>query len=130
MALWNQTTPDDNSEKARIELTPAAAVAPVNANPPAAAKEPSSKERRESVFGTGVSIEGQLEQRLQLRWRGRFRPRPPKAPQHYPRVQPAPHLPQCHRPGRRSFLLFFLFGVLFFFPPPPVQRVGSVVPDL
>lgn len=77
-----------------------------------------------------TSFSDGVKQRLQLRWRGHFRPRPPKAPEHYPRVQPAPHLPQCHRPGRRSFLLFFLFGVLFFFPPPALQRVGSVVPDL
>jgi cytoskeletal protein CcmA (bactofilin family) len=73
MALWNQTTPDDNSEKARIELTPAAAVAPVNANPPAAAKEPSSKDRRESVFGTGVSIEGKIEGDADVRIGGKFK---------------------------------------------------------
>ena len=73
MALWNQTTPDENNEKPRIELTPAAAVAPVNATPPATAKETSSKDRRESVFGTGVSIEGKIEGDADVRIGGKFK---------------------------------------------------------
>jgi hypothetical protein len=39
------------------------------------------------------SVDG-VKQHLQLRWRGRLRPRPPITHEHYPRVQPAPHLPQ------------------------------------
>jgi hypothetical protein len=41
-----------------------------------------------------VSSSHSIKQRSQLRRRGRLRPRPPKAPQHYPWVQPALHLPQ------------------------------------
>jgi hypothetical protein len=39
-----------------------------------------------------------VKQPPQLWRRGRLRPRPPEAPQHYPRVQPAAHVPQCYRP--------------------------------
>jgi hypothetical protein len=45
-----------------------------------------------------MSSSDSIKQRSQLRWRGRLRPRPPKAPEHYPRVQPSSHLPQSHRP--------------------------------
>lgn len=64
-----------------------------------------------------MSFSDGVKQRSQLRWRGHLRPRPPKAPEHYPRVQPPSHPSQGQRPRRRSVFLFFLFGILFFSPP-------------
>ena len=50
------------------------------------------------VYIERVSSSHSIKQRPQLgRW-GRLRPRPPKAPEHGPWVQPALHLPQGYRP--------------------------------
>jgi hypothetical protein len=45
------------------------------------------------IYIERVSSLESIKQRLQLRRWGRFRPRPPIAPQHYPRVQPSPYSP-------------------------------------
>jgi len=73
MALWNQTTPEENSEKPRIEPTPTAPVAAVNTTPPVSSKEVVSKDRRESVFGAGVTIEGKIEGDADVRIGGKFK---------------------------------------------------------
>jgi hypothetical protein len=45
------------------------------------------------IYIERMSFPNGIKQRLQLwRW-GRLRPRPPIAPQHYPRVQPSPYSP-------------------------------------
>ena len=73
MALWNQPTPDESKDKPRFEPVPAPAVVPVNATPPLPAKESNSKDRRESVFGNGVSIEGKIEGDADVRIGGKFK---------------------------------------------------------
>ena len=57
MALWNQPMQEDNGEKPHVEHTPP--IAPVT--PSHAPREHTSKDRRESVFGPGVAIEGKIE---------------------------------------------------------------------
>src|SRR4029450_12561345 len=55
-----------------------------------------------SLLGREVEVErppgtDRLKQPPQLGWRGRRRPRPPPAPEHDPRGQPAAHPPAPHR---------------------------------
>src|SRR5918999_6241566 len=69
MALWNQPAQEDNGEKPHIEHT--APIAPVT--PSHAPREHTSKERRESVFGPGVAIEGKIEGDADLRIAGKFK---------------------------------------------------------
>jgi len=68
MALWNQPTPEENSEKPRVEPPPPTPVitAPI-------LKESAPKDRRESVFGAGVSIEGRIEGDADVRIGGKFK---------------------------------------------------------
>jgi cytoskeletal protein CcmA (bactofilin family) len=72
MAIWNQPAQDEQKEAPRVEppttphIIPAPTAAPV-------AKESSPKDRRESVFGPGVSIEGKIEGDADLRIAGRFK---------------------------------------------------------
>ena len=83
MALWNQTTPDQSSEKpiaapiATPQATSTSTVAPpISAPTPApvpAAKENVFKDRRESIFGVGVTIEGKIEGDADVRIAGRFK---------------------------------------------------------
>src|SRR5215207_1796523 len=79
------------------------------------------------VYIERVTLPNSIKQRSQLWRRGRLRPRPPKAPQHNPRVQPASHLPQSYRPRQLKTLLL---GFLFFFPPPPPLRAERLVAAL
>jgi cytoskeletal protein CcmA (bactofilin family) len=69
MALWNQTTAEENNEK------PSAAppAAPPQATAIPVAKESSSKGHRESVFGPGVTIEGKIEGDSDVRIGGNFK---------------------------------------------------------
>src|ERR671915_1630012 len=69
MALWNQPAQEDNGEKPHIEHT--APIPPVA--PSHAPREHTSKERRESVFGPGVAIEGKIEGDADLRIAGKFK---------------------------------------------------------
>lgn len=70
MAIWNQTTSEENNEKPSVP--PAAAVPPqVTAIP--VAKEGAAKGPRESVFGAGVTIEGKIEGDADIRIAGKFK---------------------------------------------------------
>jgi cytoskeletal protein CcmA (bactofilin family) len=69
MALWNQPMQEDNGEKPHVEHTPP--IAPVT--PSHAPREHTSKDRRESVFGPGVAIEGKIEGDADLRIAGKFK---------------------------------------------------------
>src|SRR5918992_4342988 len=69
MALWNQPAQEDNGEKPHIEHT--APIPPVA--PSHAPREHASKDRRESVFGPGVMIEGKIEGDADLRIAGKFK---------------------------------------------------------
>lgn len=73
MALWNQPTPEENTEKPRVEPTPPAAPQVASTAPTTPAKETVTKDRRESVFGAGVSIEGKIEGDADVRIGGKFK---------------------------------------------------------
>lgn len=86
MALWNQPAPDGSQEKAGDKVTPLpvtpAAPPPTQATTTAASsapapaptpKEQPARERRESVFGHGVSIEGKIEGDADVRIGGKFK---------------------------------------------------------
>jgi cytoskeletal protein CcmA (bactofilin family) len=71
MALWNQPAQEDSGEKPYMEQTPPmASVAPSHAHAP---REHTSKDRRESIFGPGVAIEGKIEGDADLRIAGKFK---------------------------------------------------------
>jgi cytoskeletal protein CcmA (bactofilin family) len=69
MALWNQSTPEESNEKPRVEPQPPPT--PVSTTP--AVKEVAPRDRRESVFGAGVSIEGKIEGDSDVRIGGKFK---------------------------------------------------------
>jgi cytoskeletal protein CcmA (bactofilin family) len=74
MAIWNQPAPEEHKETARVE-PPAApqphlAAAPI---PTPVVRENTPKDRRESVFGPGVIIEGKIEGDADLRIAGKFK---------------------------------------------------------
>ena len=69
MALWNQTTADENNEKPSV----APPAAPPQATTIPVAKESGSKMNRESVFGSGVTIEGRIEGDADVRIGGNFK---------------------------------------------------------
>ncbi|HEX9788430.1 MAG TPA: polymer-forming cytoskeletal protein [Candidatus Binatia bacterium] len=86
MALWNQTTtPEGSGDKPSVApvITPQATPIPTMASPASApaptstavptAKEGSSKGGRESVFGSGVTIEGKIEGDADVRIAGKFK---------------------------------------------------------
>jgi cytoskeletal protein CcmA (bactofilin family) len=68
MAVWNQTTPEDNKEKSPV--TPAA---PAPSTPILTPKESAPKNRGESIFGPGVTIEGKIEGDADVRIAGKFK---------------------------------------------------------
>jgi cytoskeletal protein CcmA (bactofilin family) len=73
MAIWNQPAPEETKQNGRVESAP---VTQPQAAPPAgpvAVKESTSRDRRESVFGPGVTIEGKIEGEADLRIAGRFK---------------------------------------------------------
>ena len=74
MALWNQTTPEETSEKPSVVPPPAAAPAPATqATAIPVPKESLAKGHRESVFGAGVTIEGKIEGDSDVRIAGNFK---------------------------------------------------------
>ena len=82
MALWNQTSSPEESkekppEKPAVVTPPTPPVAPVatpiQAAPISAPKESVVKERGESVFGAGVTIEGRIEGDANVRIAGKFK---------------------------------------------------------
>lgn len=67
------------------------------------------------------------KQGLQLRRRGLLRPRSPVPPEHEPRLQPRPHLPQRSWPAHPRALL--PLSLLFFFPS-QLLRSTPLLPSL
>jgi cytoskeletal protein CcmA (bactofilin family) len=66
MAVWNQTTPEESKDK-----SPATPASPAQSTPiltPVAAKN-----RGESIFGAGVTIEGKIEGDADVRIAGKFK---------------------------------------------------------
>jgi cytoskeletal protein CcmA (bactofilin family) len=66
MAVWNQTTPEESKDK-----SPATPASPAQSTPiltPTAAKN-----RGESIFGAGVTIEGKIEGDADVRIAGKFK---------------------------------------------------------
>ncbi|MGH7929775.1 MAG: bactofilin family protein, partial [Candidatus Binatia bacterium] len=74
MAIWNQPVQEEHKESPRMEPpnTPHIAPAPAPSAAPMA-KESAAKDRRESVFGPGVTIEGKIEGDADLRISGKFK---------------------------------------------------------
>ena len=73
MALWNQTTSEENNEKP-VEKPAATAVPPMQVVATPTVKESPTKEQRgESVFGAGVTIEGRIEGDANVRIAGKFK---------------------------------------------------------
>jgi cytoskeletal protein CcmA (bactofilin family) len=68
MAVWNQSTPEESKEKS--SATPAA---PAQPTPILTPKESTPKNRGESVFGAGVTIEGKIEGDADVRIAGKFK---------------------------------------------------------
>ena len=83
MALWNQPAQDGGQEKTNDKVTPlqptpvpppvTAAVTPAPSAPAPTLKEQTARERRESVFGHGVTIEGKIEGDADVRIGGKFK---------------------------------------------------------
>ena len=73
MVLWNQPAQEAGGGKPQIEKPPIEqpAATPVSPAPPH--KEVVSRERQESVFGAGVSIEGKIEGSGDVRIAGKFK---------------------------------------------------------
>jgi cytoskeletal protein CcmA (bactofilin family) len=72
MALWNQTPSEENNEKP-VEKPAVTAVPPAQVTATATSKESPTKERGESVFGAGVTIEGRIEGDANVRIGGKFK---------------------------------------------------------
>src|SRR5262245_35965642 len=70
MALWNQTTSEENNEKP-VEKPAVTAVPPMQVVATATASP--TKERGESVFGAGGTIEGRIEGDANVRIAGKFK---------------------------------------------------------
>ena len=73
MALWNQTTSEENNEKPAEKPTVTAVPPPMQVVATPTAKESPTKERGESVFGAGVTIEGRIEGDANVRIAGKFK---------------------------------------------------------
>jgi cytoskeletal protein CcmA (bactofilin family) len=72
MALWKDTMQNEQGERTEVEQPPPAS-APVSVSPMPARKEVSARDRRESIFGPGVSIDGKIEGDADLRIAGKFK---------------------------------------------------------
>ena len=70
MALWNQTTPEESNEKPNVAPPPTPAAQATAIPLP---KETASRVSRESVFGSGVTIEGKIEGDSDVRIAGNFK---------------------------------------------------------
>jgi len=73
MALWNQPAQEAAGGKPLIEKPPIEQPAVTPVSPAPAHKEIVSRERRESVFGAGVSIDGKIEGDGDVRIAGKFK---------------------------------------------------------
>jgi cytoskeletal protein CcmA (bactofilin family) len=78
MAIWSQPAQpaqEEHKENGRVEAPPAMPQPHVVATPAPVpgAKESAPKDRRESVFGPGVTIEGKIEGDADLRIAGKFK---------------------------------------------------------
>lgn len=69
MAIWNQTAQEDNTERLHPEHPPVSTPVP----PVVPHRESVAKDRRESVFGPGVTIEGKIEGDADVRIAGKFK---------------------------------------------------------
>ena len=75
MALWNQPAQDTNQDKPQA-VPPLSTPAPVSVVPTTgapSARESTLKERNESVFGPGVTIDGKIEGDANVRIAGKFK---------------------------------------------------------
>ena len=68
MALWKETMQNEQNEKPEAEQPAPTAVTPIPQR-----KESVSKNRQESVFGPGVTIEGKIEGDADVRIAGKFK---------------------------------------------------------
>jgi cytoskeletal protein CcmA (bactofilin family) len=68
MAVWNQSTPEENKEK-----SPASPAPPAQPIPILTPKEGAPRNRGESIFGPGVTIEGKIEGDADVRIAGKFK---------------------------------------------------------
>ena len=73
MALWNPPAQPETSGKPPIEKPHVEQPSVTPASPVPARKEYAAKDRRESVFGTGVSIDGKIEGDGDVRIAGKFK---------------------------------------------------------
>ncbi len=73
MALWNPPAQPETSGKPPIEKPPVEQPILAPASPVAPRKEYAAKDRRESVFGAGVSIDGKIEGDGDVRIAGKFK---------------------------------------------------------
>ena len=73
MAIWNQPAQEEHKENGRVEAPPMPQPHVVAAPTAATSAKESAKERRESVFGPGVTIEGKIEGDADLRIAGKFK---------------------------------------------------------
>jgi cytoskeletal protein CcmA (bactofilin family) len=77
MALWNQTAAEGVNEKPQATAQPILTSNPTPASTPIppspAPKETGARDRRESVFGPGVTIEGKIEGDADVRIGGKFK---------------------------------------------------------
>jgi cytoskeletal protein CcmA (bactofilin family) len=71
MALWTEPPEKAEQKESPMDLAIGHAVSPPAA--PAIAKDATLKNRRESVFGPGVTIEGKIEGDADLRIAGKFK---------------------------------------------------------
>jgi cytoskeletal protein CcmA (bactofilin family) len=68
MALWKETMQNEQSERPEAEQPASTAVTPIPQR-----KESISRNRQESVFGPGVTIEGKIEGDADVRIAGKFK---------------------------------------------------------
>ena len=68
MAVWNQSTPEENKEKSPASPAPLAQPTPI-----LTLKEGAPRNRGESIFGAGVTIEGKIEGDADVRIAGKFK---------------------------------------------------------
>jgi cytoskeletal protein CcmA (bactofilin family) len=73
MAIWNQPVPEEQKENGRVEPPTTQPHIVASPTPASLAKESLPKDRRESVFGPGVTIEGKIEGDADLRIAGKFK---------------------------------------------------------
>jgi cytoskeletal protein CcmA (bactofilin family) len=75
MAIWNQSAQEEQKENGRVEAPPTTPQPHLVAAPAPGpvAKESAPKDRRESIFGPSVIIEGKIEGDADLRIAGKFK---------------------------------------------------------